>query len=131
MLVFDASAAVELLLESEVGGKLRNRVHVPYMSLHVPHVFDLEVIGALRKSLRLGHISKLRADTAFEDFTRMRAFRHSHVLLRERIWQLRDTASPPDAAYLALAEALDIPLLTCDGRLARSHGHRVTVELFG
>jgi predicted nucleic acid-binding protein len=51
--------------------------------------------------------------------------------LLPRIWQLRDSASAYDAAYLALAEALDAPLLTCDGKLARSHGHTAKVELVG
>ena len=55
--------------------------------------------------------------------------RHPHDILLPRIWELRRSVTAYDAAYVALAEALDAPLLTRDGKLARSHGHRARIEL--
>lgn len=61
----------------------------------------------------------------------MRLTRYPHAPFWARIWQLRDNLTAYDAAYVALAEALDAPLITTDGRLARASGHRATVELYG
>lgn len=49
--------------------------------------------------------------------------------LLPRIWELRHNVTAYDAAYLALAEAIDAPLVTCDARLAASTGHEVTIEV--
>ena len=55
--------------------------------------------------------------------------RHSHEPLLDRVWELRDNMSAYDAVYVALAEALDARLLTCDGRLVRAPGGRARIEL--
>lgn len=69
-----------------------------------------------------------RAEQAFEDFSKIPIERHAHEPLLPRIWELRDAMTAYDGAYIALAEALGAPLLTCDGRLARAQGHRATIE---
>ncbi len=56
--------------------------------------------------------------------------RYPHVPLADRVWELRDAMSANDAAFVALAEALDSPLVTCDGRLAKAKGHSARIELF-
>lgn len=57
--------------------------------------------------------------------------RYPHIEVLERIWALRHNISAYDAAYVALAEALDAPLLTCDARLAAAPGHTARIELVG
>lgn len=54
---------------------------------------------------------------------------HDHDLLLDRVWELRDNLTAYDAVYVALAEALDAPLLTCDARMASAPGHRARIEL--
>jgi predicted nucleic acid-binding protein len=79
--------------------------------------------------VQLGDISGLRAEQALQDYGGLVIDKHSHRDLLARIWQLRDSVTAYDAAYLALAEALDAPLLTCDTKLGRAHGHRASVEV--
>jgi predicted nucleic acid-binding protein len=55
--------------------------------------------------------------------------RHEHQSLVSRVWQLRDSISAYDGVYVALAEALNAPLLTCDAKLAGTRGHRAAIEL--
>lgn len=74
-------------------------------------------------------ISAARGDFALEDLAKLAIERHEHKSLVPRIWQLRDSLTAYDGAYVALAEALQSPLLTCDAKLARSHGHFAQIEL--
>jgi predicted nucleic acid-binding protein len=74
-------------------------------------------------------ISVARAEQALDDLTRLAILRHAHQPLIARIWQIRDAITAYDGAYIALAEALGAPLLTCDGKLARAHGHNAVIEL--
>jgi len=76
-----------------------------------------------------GRLSSRRALAALEDLLELPLERHEAAALLPRIWQLRQTLTPYDASYVALAEALDSPLLTTDARLARAHGHGARVEL--
>lgn len=101
----------------------------PSERLHAPHLLDIEVANALRRLVHRKEIAAVRAAQVFEDFAQLLIQRHVHEPLLPRIWQLRDALTPYDAAYVALAEALDAPLLTCDGKLARAHGHRAAIEL--
>jgi predicted nucleic acid-binding protein len=70
-----------------------------------------------------------RALEALDDLSALRITRHPHLLYVSRIWELRHNLTAYDAAYVALAEALSAPLISCDGGLARSRGHRATIEL--
>ncbi len=79
--------------------------------------------------VRQADMSALRAEEALNDCAQIFIERHAHQPLQKRIWQLRDSLSGYDGAYVALAEALDAPLLTCDARLARAHGHDAVIEL--
>jgi len=56
--------------------------------------------------------------------------RYEHTLLLDRAWELRHSVSTYDAMYIALAELLDLPLVTCDAALAQAHGIRATVEVY-
>ncbi len=131
MIVLDASAVVSILLEQESDAELiRQRVQSPGESLHVPHLLDIEVLGALRRHALRGILSPERSAIVLQNLGNIKMTRYPHTALLHRIWQLRDNLTAYDAAYIALAEALDAPLLTLDGRLAQAPGQRATVELY-
>lgn len=128
--MLDASAAVEVLLGlPRAAPRLRTRLARSGETLHVPHVFDVEVIAAIRRNLLRGPLSEDRAAGALGALGKLRATRYSHVALRPRIWELRENLTPADAAYVALAEALRAPLVTMDAALARAPGLSASVEL--
>jgi len=129
MIVLDASAAIEWLLQTPAGRRIENRVMPNGETLHAPHLLDLEVAQALRRLVRQGIISTQRAGEALHDLIDLRVNRYAHFVLLPRIWQLRDNFSAYDAAYIALAEKLGAPLITRDVRLASAKGHRATIEL--
>jgi predicted nucleic acid-binding protein len=97
--------------------------------LHAPHLIDVEFAQVLRRLTRSAALSSDLAQQALDDLRDLALERHPHTLLLPRIWQLRDSVSAYDAAYIALAEGLDAPLATCDTRLSRSHGHRASIQL--
>jgi predicted nucleic acid-binding protein len=129
LIVVDASALLELLLRTVRGDRVASRALAPEERLHAPHLLDVEVAQALRRLVQLGEITPARAQQALDDHAALGVDRHAHQDLLPRISQLRESISAYDAAYVALAEALEAPLLTCDKKLARSHGHRATMEL--
>ena len=129
MIVADASALIDLLLESEVRTRLEQRLLSGEESLHTPHVVDLEVAHTLRRLVLTGVLSSERAEVALADMADLQLNRYPHVELVPRVWELRDTLTAYDATYVALAEALEATLVTRDARLARSSGHQARVEL--
>jgi predicted nucleic acid-binding protein len=83
----------------------------------------------LRRLVQREEITTVRAEQGLEDFSQMLIDRHGHQPLTARIWELRKSLTVYDGAYVALAEALEAPLPTCDAKLARAHGHQAKVEL--
>ena len=130
MIVLDASAAVDWLLQTPAGQRIERRIDSRKETLHAPHLLDLEVTQVLRRLVRQKIITEDRADEAVRDLLDLRIHRYSHVVFLNRIWQLRHNFSTYDAAYLVLAEQLGAALLTRDGKLASASGHAVTVEVF-
>ena len=129
MIVLDASAAIEWLLQSPVGVKISHRIFAPSESLHAPHLLDVEVAQVLRCYVRDKTISVRRGQEALEDLGDLPLRRYPHDFLLPRIWELRATLTAYDVAYVALAELLDAPLLTCDGKIASASGHDANVEV--
>lgn len=129
MIVVDASALVEMLLDTPAGRRVSIRLEDPALAIHAPHLVDVEVISALRRFARERVIEEGRADTAIADLLALDLQRHSHEGLLERCWSLRKNMSAYDAMYVALAEALDAALVTCDARLARAPGTRARIEI--
>jgi predicted nucleic acid-binding protein len=129
VIVLDASAALELLLGTSRGASLRARLLRRRERLCAPHLIDIEVAHALRRYERAGEIGSRRAEAALTDLAEMPIVRYPHTPLLERIWQLRANLTGYDTAYLALAEILGAPLLTCDAKLATAPGHRARVEV--
>jgi predicted nucleic acid-binding protein len=131
LIVVDASALLELLLGTERAERIGEWMLRAEETVHAPHLIDIEVVQALRRLVKLKLLPSGRAEQALEDLASLVIVRHAHETLLVRIWQLREAVSAYDGAYLAVAEALNAPLLTCDGKLARSHGHQVQIEVVG
>jgi len=129
LIVVDASAVLELLLCTEKGFKVQERVLDSGESLHAPHLIDIEVSQTLRRLVIIKELSAARGKQALEDHAALNIKRAEHNGLLERVWTLRDSITAYDAAYVVLAEVLDCPLITCDAKLARSHGHKARIEL--
>ena len=129
MIVVDASAVLEVLLNTPVAGRVAERLFAPGETLHAPHLLDLEVAQVLRRYATSGQLDEGRGGEALEDFKDLPLTRYPHDLFLPRIWELRHSVTAYDAAYLTLAEALAAPLLTRDRRLAAAKGHRARIEL--
>ncbi len=128
MMVIDASALLELLLRTARAEKVES--HFARCKIFcVPHLVDLEVAQVLRRYCASGELSPERAHQALDDLRDLNLKRYPHQSHLDRIWELRQNVTAYDAVYLALAEALSLPLLTSDARLERVPGHRVQVEV--
>jgi predicted nucleic acid-binding protein len=129
VIVLDASAAVDWLVQTAAAQRIEKRIFSRNQSLHAPELLDLEVAQVLRRLVREGALSASRAQQAIQDLLDLRITRYPHSLLLPRIWQLRHNLSAYDAAYVVLAEKLGATLLTRDTRLASASGHSATVEV--
>jgi predicted nucleic acid-binding protein len=129
VIVVDSSAVVDALTARAEDSELRSRLRTE--GLHAPYLLDVEVMHAFRGLVRRGALSADRADNARHDYAMLRLTRYPHLPLLERVWQLRDRLSAYDAVFVALAELLDAPLVTCDAKLAAATGHEARVELLG
>jgi predicted nucleic acid-binding protein len=128
LIVVDASALLEVLLRTAAAAEVETRLFGGD-TLHAPHLLDLEVAQVLRRYERAGELTARRAGEALADLAAFRIERYPHHLFLPRVWALRQNATAYDACYLALAEALDAPLVTRDRRLAKVPGHGARVEV--
>ena len=129
MIVLDASALVELLLDTAAGRRVSILLEDPALALHAPHLIDVETISVLRRFARERIIDEEDAESAIDDLLALDLQRHSHEGLLERAWSLRQNMSAYDAMYVALAEALSATLITCDARLAKVPGTKIRIEV--
>ena len=123
MAVVDASAVVEILLNSALGQRVRRRVVDASEELHAPHLIDIEVLHVLRRYNLSGEIPVDRLEAAIGIYQGLSIERHSHEIVFVRVWQLRRNLTAYDAAYVALAELLGTLLYTTDKRLAKAAPH--------
>ena len=130
MIVLDASAAVDWLLRTPAGQRIEQRIYARNDTLHTVYLLDVEFAQVLRRLVREGTLARKRAEEAMEDLIAVRVTRYAPVLLLNRIWQLRQNLTAYDAAYVALAEELQAPLITRDQRIAAAPGHTATIEVF-
>lgn len=112
-LVIDASAAIELTRDED-------GVALPDGQLYAPAVIDIEYLHTVRRFVRMGQLLPDVARARISNWTDNQLTRCQHLLLLPRMWELRDNISTNDAAYVALAEKLSVPLITADRRLARA-----------
>jgi predicted nucleic acid-binding protein len=107
----------------------RTRARLRSQRLVAPELLDLEVLSGLRSLVASGDVDNRRARLALDDFTSLDIGRVGHYALIERVWRLRENLTPYDAAYVAVAEALAVVLVTGDSALAHAPGPRCTIEL--
>lgn len=125
MIVIDASAMVEALVGRDVDPKFLDLLAG---ELDAPHLLDVEVMSVLRGLVLGGKLDLITAERARRDYFAFAITRHEAEPFAGRIWDLRHQYTSYDACYLALAEALDTPLYTCDTKLAgKDHDAEVRV----
>lgn len=129
MIVADASALVDLLLEWPPNAPLTTRLSA-VTELHVPHLIDAEFLSVLRRLEGRRVLTVDQAELALRRFGQLPLHRYPHHPLAWRVWQLRHAMTAYDGQYVALAEALGLPLVTCDTKMSNAHGHRATIESF-
>jgi predicted nucleic acid-binding protein len=129
VIVVDASALLEVLLNTSAGSVVARRLFTENETLHAPHLLDVEIAQVLRRYAMTGELTPTRGLQALEDLADWPLTRYPHDLLLPRIWELRHNVTAYDAAYIALAEALSVPLLTRDAGLASAAGHHAQIEL--
>ena len=128
MIVADASVLATALGDDGADGD-RARSRLRGERLSAPELVDLEVASVLRRQVRGGLVDDRRALLALADLSALPLRRAPHPPLLARCWELRDTLSIYDAVYVALAEELEVILLTADQRLARATGPRCRIEV--
>lgn len=129
MIVVDASALLEALLRTSSARAVEERLFKPQQTLHAPHLLDIEVAQVIRRYAAKGEIDSERGRAALADLADFPIRRYPHDFLLPRVWDLRNNLTAYDAVYVALAEALDAPLLTRDQRLAAAASRHARVEL--
>lgn len=127
-IVLDNSAFVELIVSAQPPQGLRKRVLTA--SVHVPEVLDAEFLAVIRRLELTGKLDATAAGAAIEAAATAPFARAPLRALLRRAWTVRHAVDAYDALYVALAEELDVPLLTCDARLSRSNGHGAEIELY-
>jgi predicted nucleic acid-binding protein len=130
MIVLDASATVDWMLQTPPGQRIEQRIYSRNDTLHSVHLLDVEFARVLRRLVRERTLTSRRAEEAIEDLMALRITRYAPALLLSRIWQLRNNMTAYDAAYVALAEELKAPLITRDQKIAAAPGHAAAVEVF-
>jgi len=129
VIVVDASSVLEVLLRTPMAAAVEERLFDPAESLHAPHLLDVEAAQVIRRYALTGEIDGPRGRAALDDLGDFPLRRYPHSFLLPRVWELRNNLTAYDAVYVALAEALDAPLVTRDRRLADAPGHRARIEL--
>jgi len=129
VIVVDASALLEFLLQTPLGTRVEARLFREEEECHSPHLVDVEVTQGLRRLVRAGEVSPARAAEAIADLADLDLHRHGHLDLLTRAWKLRDNVTAYDAMYVALGEALDASVVTCDKPFAKAPGHHARIEV--
>jgi predicted nucleic acid-binding protein len=129
VIVVDASALVEVLLRTPGASAVEQRLFDRRETLHAPHLIDVEVAQVVRRYAAHTEIDGERGRAVLVDLADFPIRRYPHGFLLDRIWHLCTNLTAYDAAYVALAEALNAPLLTRDRRLAAAASAFARVEL--
>lgn len=126
--VLDASALLEIVIGRSPSADLRTLTLTAQGA--APELIDVEAISTVRRLVRGGLLPLPEATAAVRDIGETPLSRTAHRPLLTRVWELRDSITAYDATYIALAERLGVPLLTCDARLGRAHGHEAEVVVY-
>lgn len=128
MIVVDASVVIDVLLRTAAASRIEEQLRA-HASLHCPHLLDVEVVQVLRRYVRSSQIDATRGAEAVADLGDLPILRHGHGALLRRAWELRENITAYDGMYVALAEALGVPLLTRDARLAAAPGSIIPIRV--
>ncbi len=120
---------VEVLLRLPSAGAVEDWLFTPGQTIHAPYLIDIEVAQVVRRYAASGVIDAVRGQATLANLVAFPLRRYPHDLLLPRVWALRNNLTAYDAAYVALAETLDAPLITRDKRLAASAGHHARVAV--
>lgn len=129
MIVLDASAAVELLLALPVSSRVQVELERVEWQVAAPQLLEIEVLQVLRRRVSQGLATLANAEEALDLFADLNIRYYDHSPLARRVWELRGNLTAYDASYVALAEKLELQLLTCDAALANSPGHNAQILL--
>lgn len=129
MIVLDTSAAVELLLALPLSRRVQQHLNRVAWLIAAPQLLTIEVLQVLRRRVAAGFTPIEEAEEARQLLGDLNIRYYDHVLVAERVWQLRHNMTAYDASYVALAELLDAELLTSDTRLADAPGHHAQLLL--
>jgi len=131
VIVLDASAAAELLLDTPRGAVVARRIAAGDETVHVPELLGIEIASVLRRMLLRGALDEGRARRVIDELDALGVESYPHAALLHRVLDLRENLTAYDALYVALAEALDAALVTCDAKLATASGHGAQIEHVG
>lgn len=129
--MLDASAAVEWLLGLSLAGEVATRLKAVDETVHAPHLLAVEVAQVVRRFAAAGEVAAERGTQALADLADLDIVHHPHEPLLPTMWRLRRNLTAYDAAYVALALALDAPLVTLDARIAAAPVHGAMIDLIG
>lgn len=129
MIVVDTSTLVDVLLESPINAGLVARLS-RVTEMHAPHLIDVEFLSVIRRLEGRGLLTTDQAELSLRKFGLLPLHRYPHRSLSDRVWELRHSMTAYDGQYVALAEILGLPLVTCDGKLSNAHGHRAAIESY-
>lgn len=130
MIVVDASTLFEVVADTPAAERIRPRLAAD-PDQAAPHLIDVEVFGVIRRERLRGTLDATAAAQAVADLRDWPGERFGHRSLLERAWELHETIRGWDAVYVALAEALDVALVTTDGRLGSAPGPTCAIEVIG
>ena len=116
------------MLDTRLGRVVGDRL-LADPDVHIPHLASIETASVIRGWARAGRVDMSEAADAMDRLSELAAERYDHEPFLSRVWELRHNLTAYDALYVALAEALDAPLVTCDARLGRAPLTDVTIEV--
>ncbi|KAA2256137.1 type II toxin-antitoxin system VapC family toxin [Solihabitans fulvus] len=124
--VVDNSALIEIVVSEPPDPGLLRRLMTSVAA--APEVIDAEALRVLRRMALKGRLTDEEATSALTRVIQSPIKRLPHIWLLDAAWRMRHAVSGHDSLYVALAERLDVPLVTCDAKLAGSNGHKATIE---
>jgi predicted nucleic acid-binding protein len=128
VIVVDTSAMVEFLLARDETGFRAREAIAAAGQVFVPYAIDLECTSAFRGLVLGRKVSAADAAESFETLDQMNLLRMDHAPFMRRVWELRDNMWPYDAIFVAMAESLEIPLVTVDKKYSGTPGIRCEVR---
>lgn len=128
MLVVDASVIAPAVADGGVDGDLC-RAAIASQVLLAPDLLRVEVLSVIRRHTASGGLTKAQADTAVDDLLALPITVYPTEPLLRRCWALRGSVTAYDACYVALAETLNVTLLTADAKLANAPGPRCQISV--